>query len=324
MKRLYFLIIFALPLYLGATPTYQLNNNGVDEDLILWAQEVMDNAIKNMPEGNYLFSLSQDNDAVMVTYEVAGQNIKSDFIVNNAWEQLDTQLEQLLQQITNELTSSSSIASSQHSSIVEETYKEEIAVEEEEEISPINENTIAIQTNQSQTIVKETTQKKNNVVVHVEKEDVVPYPITTQDMFVYNNKRTQKKLGVKEYSYGTTQLDRQAMEKFLFNNNQQAYQQFMSSQTFMKAGWWTLYCGVGAMALGIVTVPFWSTYEIGATFLTLGCASAAASVPLLIIGNNKRNNALNLINQSNRNNNALSLSFQLQGSSNGIGLALNF
>lgn len=318
MKRLYFLIIFALPLYLGATPTYQLNNNGVDEDLVLWAQEVMDNAIKNMPEGNYLFSLSQDNDAVMVTYEVAGQNIKSDFIVNNAWEQLDTQLEQLLQQIANELTSSSSIASSQQSSIVEETYQDEIAVEEEE-ISPINENTIAIQTNQSQTIVKETTQKTNNVVVHVEKEDVVPYITTTQEMFVYNNKRTQKKLGVKEYSYGTTQLDRQAMEKFLFNNNQQAYQQFMSSQTFMKAGWWTLYCGVGAMALGIVTVPFWSTYAIGATFLTLGCASAAASVPLLIIGNNKRNNALNLINQ---NNNALSLS--LQGNSNGIGLALNF
>ena len=318
MKRLYFLIIFALPLYLGATPTYQLNNNGVDEDLVLWAQEVMDNAIKNMPEGNYLFSLSQDNDAVMVTYEVAGQNIKSDFIVSNAWEQLDTQLEQLLQQIANELTSSSSIASSQQSSIVEETYKDEIAVEEEE-ISPINENTIAIQTNQSQTIVKETTQKTNNVVVHVEKEDVVPYITTSQEMFVYNNKRTQKKLGVKEYSYGTTQLDRQAMEKFLFNNNQQAYQQFMSSQTFMKAGWWTLYCGVGAMALGIVTVPFWSTYAIGATFLTLGCASAAASVPLLIIGNNKRNNALNLINQ---NNNALSLS--LQGNSNGIGLALNF
>lgn len=321
MKRLYFLIIFALPLYLGATPTYQLNNNGADEDLVLWAQEVMDNAIKNMPEGNYLFSLSQDNDAVMVTYEVAGQNIKSDFIVSNAWEQLDTQLEQLLQQIANELTSSSSIASSQQSSIVEETYKDEIAVEEEE-ISPINENTIAIQTNQSQTIVKETTQKTNNVVVHVEKEDVVPYITTSQEIFVYNNKRTQKKLGVKEYSYGTTQLDRQAMEKFLFNNNQQAYQQFMSSQTFMKAGWWTLYCGVGAMALGIVTVPFWSTYAIGATFLTLGCTSAAASVPLLIIGNNKRNNALNLINQNNKNNNALSLS--LQGNSNGIGLALNF
>lgn len=323
MKRLYFLIIFALPLYLGATPTYQLNNNGVDEDLVLWAQEIMDNAIKNMPEGNYIFSLSQDNDAVKVTYEVAGQNIKSNFIVNNAWEQLDTQLEQLLQQITNELTSpSSSIASSQQSSIVEEMYKEKIAVEEEEERSPINENTIAIQTNQSQTIVKETTQKKNNVTVYVEPENVVSYTITTQDMFVYNNKKTQKKLGVKEYSYGTTQLDRQAMEKFLFNNNQQAYQQFMSSQTFMKAGWWTLYCGVGAMALGIVTVPFWSTYEIGATFLTLGCASAAASVPLLIIGNNKRNNALNLINQNNKNNNALSLS--LQGNSNGIGLALNF
>lgn len=321
MKRLYFLIIFALPLYLGATPTYQLNNNGVDEDLVLWAQEVMDNAIKNMPEGNYLFSLSQDNDAVMVTYEVAGQNIKSDFIVNNAWEQLDTQLEQLLQQIANELTSSSSIASSQQSSIVEETYQDEIAVEEEE-ISPINENTIAIQTNQSQTVVKETTQKKNNVTVYVEPENVVSYAITTQDMFVYNNKKTQKKLGVKEYSYGTTQLDRQAMEKFLFNNNQQAYQHFMSSQTFMKAGWWTLYCGVGAMALGIITVPFWATYEIGATFLTLGCASAAASVPLLIIGSNKRNNALNLINQNNKNNNALSLS--LQGNSNGIGLALNF
>lgn len=323
MKRLYFLIIFALPLYLGATPTYQLNNNGVDEDLVLWAQEIMDNAIKNMPEGNYLFSLSQDNDAVKVTYEVAGQNIKSDFIVNNAWEQLDTQLEQLLQQITNELTSpSSSIASSQPSSIVEEMYKEKIAVEEEEERSPINENTIAIQTNQSQTIVKETTQKKNNVIVYVEPENVVSYAITTQDMFVYNNKKTQKKLGVKEYSYGTTQLDRQAMEKFLLNNNQQAYQHFMSSQTFMKAGWWTLYCGVGAMALGIITVPFWATYEIGATFLTLGCASAAASVPLLIIGSNKRNNALNLINQNNKNNNALSLS--LQGNSNGIGLALNF
>ena len=323
MKRLYFLIIFALPLYLGATPTYQLNNNGVDEDLVLWAQEIMDNAIKNMPEGNYIFSLSQDNDAVKVTYEVAGQNIKSDFIVNNAWEQLDTQLEQLLQQITNELTSpSSSIASSQQSSIVEEMYKEKIAVEEEEERSPIKENTVAIQTNQPQTIVKETTQKTNSVVVPVEKEDVVPYITTTQEMFVYNNKRTQKKLGVKEYSYGTTQLDRQAMEKFLFNNNQQAYQQFMSSQTFMKAGWWTLYCGVGAMALGIITVPFWATYAIGATFLTLGCASAAASVPLLIIGNNKRNNALNLINQNNKNNNALSLS--LQGNSNGIGLALNF
>ena len=76
MKRLYFLIIFALPLYLGATPTYQLNNNGVDEDLILWAQEVMDNAIKNMPEGNYLFSLSQDNDAVSFLSNVFSSSLK--------------------------------------------------------------------------------------------------------------------------------------------------------------------------------------------------------------------------------------------------------
>ena len=111
MKHLYLLILLVLPLCLGATPTYQLNNNNVDKDLLLWAQEILDNAIKNMPEGNYVFTLTQDNDAIKVTYEAAPHNLKNNFVVNNAWEHLDTQLEKMLKQIVVDINSSTSTTS---------------------------------------------------------------------------------------------------------------------------------------------------------------------------------------------------------------------
>ena len=136
MKHLYLLILLVLPLCLGATPTYQLNNNNVDKDLLLWAQEILDNAIKNMPEGNYVFTMTQDNDAIKVTYEAAPHNLKNNFVVNNAWEQLDTQLEKMLQQIVVDINSSISTTSKKNhakeASIVQTTMIEKTVVKKEE------------------------------------------------------------------------------------------------------------------------------------------------------------------------------------------------
>ena len=144
--------------------------------------------------------------------------------------------------------------------------------------------------------------------------------VDNYELLVRNSKKNQKQHGIKEYSYGDTQMDTKALMLFLKKHNATAYNRFAISQPLIKSGWWTFGCGLGAMGVGIAAGSF--TSGTSATFLSLGSLSTAASIPLLICGYSFRNNAIATFNRENVNQPALSLN--LHTSQNGVGLALSF
>ena len=65
--------------------------------------------------------------------------------------------------------------------------------------------------------------------------------------------------------------------------------------------------------------------DCGGVFLFVGHVVAAASIPCLIVGKVKRNNAHNLCNEEWRNKRVRTpLTFSLTTGANGMGIAMNF
>lgn len=142
-----------------------------------------------------------------------------------------------------------------------------------------------------------------------------------------NSKSNQRLLGLKKYSYGDSQMDEKAFQRFLYKNNSSAYVDYMKSRKLIPAGWWTFGAGAVMFGLGIGleetgnVAPPW--YYAGISFASIGGVAILSSIPILGVGYHKKIRAFSAINNS-LDNSELAISLNLQASQNGIGLALNF
>jgi hypothetical protein len=121
-----------------------------------------------------------------------------------------------------------------------------------------------------------------------------------------------------------------------------AYQQYMSGVRLRKTGKILLCAGGGALALGtalFVTGVCVTTYgsndynkdAVGVSLITAGSVIGVAgsvsmlgSIPLYVIGKNKKRNSFNTYNKAIATQQAQTASLQLNVHTNGLGLALNF
>ena len=168
-----------------------------------------------------------------------------------------------------------------------------------------------------------------------------------EEKLVINSKSTQKMFGVKKYSYGGNQMDEKQFVQFLYRNNTKIYADYVKSKKLISAGWWTMGTGIVSMfGLGMGCLfandrwrstsyggYYYTSDEamaVGFTFISLGAAATAASIPIVSVGYAKKkkvayslNNDLYVANNpSTTSKPAVNLS--VQSSQNGIGLALNF
>ena len=167
------------------------------------------------------------------------------------------------------------------------------------------------------------------------------------EKFVINSKSTQKMFGVKKYTYNGNQMDEKAFVQFLFRNNTKVYADYVKSKRLISAGWWTMGAGIVSMvAIGTGCMcandewrstsygGYYRTSEeaitAGLSFISIGAAATAASIPVICVGHAKRKKVINSLNKDSyiANNNSEttqpSVNLSLQSSQNGIGLALNF
>ena len=168
-----------------------------------------------------------------------------------------------------------------------------------------------------------------------------------EEKLVINSKSTQKMFGVKKYTYNGNQMDEKAFVQFLFRNNTKVYADYVKSKRLISAGWWTMGAGIVSMvAIGTGCMcardewcstsygGYWRTsYEAidaGISFISIGAAATAASIPVICVGHAKRKKVINSLNKDSyiANNNSEttqpSVNLSVQASQNGIGLALNF
>ena len=160
-----------------------------------------------------------------------------------------------------------------------------------------------------------------------------------EEKLVINSKSTQKMFGVKKYSYGGSQMDEKQFVQFLYRNNTKIYADYVKSKKLISAGWWTMGAGVVSMigiGVGCLMEGVGSYYyngsaaAAGISFMTIGGAAIASSIPILGVGYKKKKNVAYSLNNdlyvannpSTTSKPAVNLS--VQSSQNGIGLALNF
>lgn len=155
---------------------------------------------------------------------------------------------------------------------------------------------------------------------------------------VKNTKTDIKLYGKSAYSYGGTEMDKKAMEQFLYNNCPAAYSKYMSGKTLKKAGWGVFGAGLAIAAGGAVMMVInnhtgdygyygdkerTSLFRGGVALVALGPSLiVTTSVPLFCVGNHRTNHAHEVFNRQCATKEKLTLN--LQASQNGLGLALNF
>ena len=76
--------------------------------------------------------------------------------------------------------------------------------------------------------------------------------VPTGPQIVRNSKVDQRLFGVGAYSYGETQMDKKAFEKFMRENSPQAYKKYMRGKACIAAGWTCLTVGILATVGGSV------------------------------------------------------------------------
>lgn len=164
-----------------------------------------------------------------------------------------------------------------------------------------------------------------------------------EEKLVINSKSTQKMFGVKKYSYGGNQMNEKQFVQFLYRNNTKIYADYVKSKKLISAGWWTMGAGIVSMvAIGTGCMcaegeyyrgyyePNWAALDAGISFISIGAAATAASIPILGVGYAKKkkvayslNNDLYVANNHSATNKPV-VNLSVQSSQNGIGLALNF
>ena len=76
--------------------------------------------------------------------------------------------------------------------------------------------------------------------------------VPTGPQLVRNSKVDQRLFGVGAYSYGETQMDKKAFEKFMRENSPQAYKKYIRGKACIAAGWTCLTVGILATGGGSV------------------------------------------------------------------------
>ena len=134
------------------------------------------------------------------------------------------------------------------------------------------------------------------------------------------------KLGMQEYSIGTTQMDRKAYADFLYNNCPEAFVKYYQGKNMIPAGWALLGSGIFMNALGWpMAGVYWKGQLAGVIIGSIGTVSAVAGIIVMPIGYYLRDKkAINLYNEQYRHRRTATCSLNLQSSRDGIGIALTF
>lgn len=163
-------------------------------------------------------------------------------------------------------------------------------------------------------------------------------------------------LGLKEYSYGTTQMDRKAYADFLNKNCPKAFLKYHLCEKMIVSGWVLFSVGI---VMTIVGYPMYfvhvdhyhasfsdhyyfddhevseseynrkmdllrSSRIVGITMGAVGSAAVVSSLVILPVGYTYRKQAMNIFNNQCAYKRTTACTFNLQSSSNGIGVALRF
>ena len=168
--------------------------------------------------------------------------------------------------------------------------------------------------------------KKDTIIV-IQRDTLVEYEQLVDEgnssqvpMLVRYTAYERRMFGVKEYSYGETQMDKRAFQRFLYENDRNVFLQHRKNQNLIQAGWWLFGGGLSLVFVGgmcgiedeifpaIMCPLFFSSCVI-------------PSVIMLPIGYKRKND---IVDSFNRNNSRPAITLGLTSSQNGIGLALNF
>ena len=120
----------------------------------------------------------------------------------------------------------------------------------------------------------------------------------------------------RNYYYEGRFYHRSQMGDLLKNTCDVAYKQYRKGKTLGYVGWGLLAGGIALDAAG-VSLMMYGEYYSGEALLALGSAATLASIPTIIIGQYKVNNAYKKYNKQN-------LSLNLGLNPTGVGLALQF
>lgn len=134
------------------------------------------------------------------------------------------------------------------------------------------------------------------------------------------------KLGMQEYSIGTTQMDRKAYADFLYNNCPEAFVKYYQGKNMIPAGWALLGSGIFMNALGWpMAGVYWKGQLAGVIIGSIGTVSAVAGIIVMPVGYYLRDKkAMNLYNEQYRYRHTAACTLNLQASCDGIGIALTF
>lgn len=141
---------------------------------------------------------------------------------------------------------------------------------------------------------------------------------------VRNNYSVRCSFGVKEYSYGTMQMDSKAYENYLFNNCPEAFLKFRKGRQTAISGWALFGFGCTLSAIGWSLAGIYDPSDMGISLGSIGVISVFTSLFVLPIGYHFQYSSADVFNNKCTNKRTAACTFNLQSSRDGIGIALTF
>ena len=143
-----------------------------------------------------------------------------------------------------------------------------------------------------------------------------------------------QRMGINEYMYAGTYMDRKAYEQFIKNNCPQAYKKYKDGKKWYIAGWSIFAAGMVITGAGIgmlVSVEKNDYYrretggeDAGEALVITGPVLAGLAFIPIGIGHGMRNHAYKTYNKKCASSSAAPITLNLTAGSNGLGLALQF
>lgn len=145
---------------------------------------------------------------------------------------------------------------------------------------------------------------------------------------VCNTYNERHLLGIKEFSYGSKQMNKNEYANFLKSNCTQAYMAYARGKREAIAGWVMFGAGCSLIVIGgaiLGTGEFLLIRTGGAVVGSIGIASTLSSFILLPVGYHKQHvKSVGIFNNQCTRKRTTACTFNLQSSSNGLGVALRF
>ena len=96
---------------------------------------------------------------------------------------------------------------------------------------------------------------KIDTVVVVQRDTLVQYEEyagneSQAPMLIRYSAYERRMFGLKEYSYGETQMDKRAFQRFLYENDRNVFLQYRKNQDLIQAGWWLFGGGLSLVFVG--------------------------------------------------------------------------